>query len=95
MFKKNPFFVVGAGASAEPDLPLGSVLAQSISAKMDIRFERGFESVGRGDLNLFSQVTSNSSSQTNFTRRDVSSETAYCYQDRLMIFWTSTETISV
>jgi len=59
MFKKNTLFIVGAGASTELDLPLGSVLAKRISAKMDIRFERGFEPVGLGDLNLFNLITRN------------------------------------
>jgi hypothetical protein len=36
MFKKNTLFVVGAGASAELDLPLSSLLATRISAKMNI-----------------------------------------------------------
>src|SRR5258708_34475917 len=57
MFKNKTVFIVGAGASAELDLPLGSALANGISAKMDIRFERGVQSVGTGDLQLFHQIT--------------------------------------
>jgi hypothetical protein len=56
MFKKKTVFIVGAGASAEFDLPLGNALAKRISAKMDIRFDHDF--TGGGDLKLFEQITS-------------------------------------
>jgi hypothetical protein len=65
MFSKKTVFIVGAGASAELDLPLGGGLAKRISAKMDIRFERGFQPVGTGDLNLFSQITYNRQQHVN------------------------------
>jgi hypothetical protein len=58
MFKKKTVFIVGAGASAEFDLPVGNALAKRISAKMDIRFEHGFKPTGVGDLELFEQITS-------------------------------------
>lgn len=58
MFKKKTVFIVGAGASAELDLPVGNALAKRISAKMDIRFEHGFQPIGDGDLELFDQITS-------------------------------------
>jgi hypothetical protein len=65
MFSKSTAFIVGAGASAELNLPLGDNLAKRISAKLDIRFERGFEPVGTGDLDLFSQITKNRQQYTN------------------------------
>ena len=57
MFKKKTVFIVGAGASAEFDLPVGNALAKTISTKMDIRFEHGFRPIGGGDLQLFEQIT--------------------------------------
>jgi hypothetical protein len=57
MFRRNTLFVVGAGASAEFGLPLGTLLARQITSKMDIRFESGFEFVGSGDLRLYEQLT--------------------------------------
>jgi hypothetical protein len=57
MFRKKTLFIVGAGASKEPDLPLGAEPASRISSKMDIRFEHGFEPIGTGDMTLFQQIT--------------------------------------
>jgi hypothetical protein len=57
MFKKRTVFVVGAGASAELGLPIGAALADKITAKMDIQFERGFQPAGGGDYDLYSQLT--------------------------------------
>lgn len=59
MFKRQTLFVLGAGASAEANLPLGTGLAQVIGKKMDIRFERFNEQVGQGDMDLYMQVTQN------------------------------------
>src|SRR5262249_9458227 len=57
MFKRPTLFVLGAGASAEVGLPLGSELAAIISKKMDIRFDDfGMKHVGSGDAELFAQV---------------------------------------
>lgn len=56
MFRRDTLFVVGAGASAEFGLPLGTLLARQITNKMDIRFERGFEFVGSGDQRLYQQL---------------------------------------
>jgi hypothetical protein len=44
MFRRKTLFIVGAGASAEFDLPLG------------IRFERGFNFIGSGDQRLYDQL---------------------------------------
>jgi hypothetical protein len=57
MFNKKTLFIVGAGATAEVDFPVGFQLARNIAAKMDIRFERGFEPVGTGDHALYSHIT--------------------------------------
>jgi hypothetical protein len=56
MFRRKTLFIVGAGASAEFGLPLGTRLAKQITGKMDIRFERGFEFVGSGDQRLYEQL---------------------------------------
>jgi hypothetical protein len=56
MFRRKTLFVVGAGASAEFGLPMGSLLARQITSKMDIRYERGFEYVGTGDQRLYEQL---------------------------------------
>jgi hypothetical protein len=58
MFKRQTLFVLGAGSSAEVGLPVGTKLAQTIGAKMDIRFEFGMRPVGNGDFDLFTHVTS-------------------------------------
>jgi hypothetical protein len=57
MFKKQTLFIVGAGSSAEVDLPLGRALAATIGKKMDIRFEQFNQPVGSGDFELFSHMT--------------------------------------
>jgi hypothetical protein len=55
MFSRRTLFVLGAGASAEVKMPVGTALAKTIGRKCDIRFERGFEPVGDGDFVLFQQ----------------------------------------
>jgi hypothetical protein len=57
MFKKRTLFIVEAGGSEEVRLPLGGQLAGQIAAKMDIRFERGFDFIGSGDQNLYTHLT--------------------------------------
>jgi hypothetical protein len=57
MFKRQTLFVLGAGSSFEVDIPLGTGLAKTISATMDIRFGKGMEPIGSGDIDLFSYVT--------------------------------------
>jgi hypothetical protein len=56
MFRRKTLFIVGAGASADYGLPLGTRLAKQITEKMDIRFERGFDFVGSGDQRLYQQL---------------------------------------
>jgi hypothetical protein len=57
MFNRRTLFVLGAGSSAEVDLPVGKKLAESIGSKMDIRFEFGNKSICSGDMALYSQMT--------------------------------------
>ena len=54
MFKRRTTFIVGAGASQEVGLPVGSELAKIISKKLDIRFDDfGTRHIGDGDIYLF------------------------------------------
>jgi len=57
MFKRRTLFVVGAGASAEVNFPVGTQLASIIGQKADIRFEEFNKPVGKGDIDLFVQLT--------------------------------------
>lgn len=45
-------FVVGAGASKEANLPVGSELKKSIAKALDIRFEHGFRMISGDDVIL-------------------------------------------
>jgi hypothetical protein len=57
MFHRQTLFVVGAGASAEFDLPVGRELARQIGEMMDIRYEFGDRSIGTGDTSLYGMLT--------------------------------------
>jgi hypothetical protein len=57
VFKRRTLFILGAGASEEVGLPLGTLLARQITNKMDIRFQHGHEFVGAGDLQLYTELT--------------------------------------
>jgi hypothetical protein len=57
MFNRKTLFVLGAGSSAEVDLPVGKTLAQNIGRKMDILFELGHKPIGSGDMDLYNQMT--------------------------------------
>src|SRR5258708_30954140 len=57
MFHRRTLFVLGAGASAEAEMPIGSKLGATIGKKMDIRFEFGTKHIGEGDLQLYGQIT--------------------------------------
>jgi hypothetical protein len=59
MFKRKTLFVVGAGASAEFNLPVGRDLAAKIGKMTDVRYEMGHKPIGVGDLSLFQQLTNN------------------------------------
>jgi hypothetical protein len=56
MFNRQTLFILGAGASAEVDIPIGTKLASTIGKKMDIRFGMGNEHIGTGDLDLYSHI---------------------------------------
>jgi hypothetical protein len=56
MFKRKTLFIIGAGASAEVDFPVGIQLARTIGKKMDIRFEHEFTPIGDGDYGLYSHI---------------------------------------
>jgi hypothetical protein len=53
MITRRTVFVVGAGASAEAKMPVGSALKGIISTKLDLRFEAFARPVGKGDLAIF------------------------------------------
>jgi len=57
MFKRKTLFVLGAGASAEVGLPVGTALAKTIGKKLDIRFESYTRFIGQGDRDLYESVT--------------------------------------
>lgn len=50
MINRKTLIVVGAGASREIGLPLGSELREEISTKLDLRFENGFRQISGDDL---------------------------------------------
>lgn len=53
MFKRQTLFILGAGASAEANLPVGSKLADTISNKLDIRLSDDMKNFGQGDMDLY------------------------------------------
>jgi hypothetical protein len=57
MFHRKTLFILGAGASAEIELPMGGGLASMIERKMDIRFEMVNRPIGEGDFDLFTRLT--------------------------------------
>lgn len=56
MMKGKTVFVLGAGASAEFNMPVGWELAEKIKSKVDIKF-RGYNECISGDLDLFTNIT--------------------------------------
>jgi hypothetical protein len=56
MFHRRTLFVVGAGASAEVNFPVGTQLARAIARKMDVRFQLGNEFIGSGDEALYQHL---------------------------------------
>lgn len=59
MFNRQTLFVLGAGASFEAGIPIGKDIARTIGEKMDIRFEDFNTPVGRGDYQIYAQLTNN------------------------------------
>ena len=55
MFKRRTLFVLGAGASAEVNMPVGAQLAKIIRDKCDIRFEHGHRPQGQGDFSIYQE----------------------------------------
>ena len=55
MFKSRTLFIVGAGASAEVGLPIGSQLAGTISKKLDIQYDDFGQRLISGDVRIFEQ----------------------------------------
>lgn len=56
MFNSKVVFVLGAGASAEINMPVGRGLADIIARKMSLAFDNAGRLVGNGDHRLFDQV---------------------------------------
>jgi hypothetical protein len=54
MFKRKTLFVLGAGASAEVNLPVGAQLSKIIGRMLDIRYENRIP-IGSGDFELYEQ----------------------------------------
>src|SRR5689334_7929474 len=75
MLKSKTVFVLGAGASAEANLPVGTRLREIIAQKLDLRFEVGSRPIGSGDLNIF-QVLRQS------YPRDINEYLAACWRIR-------------
>jgi hypothetical protein len=57
LLKNNTVFVIGAGASKEYDLPVGTELAIAISDKLDVRFDDFGQKPISGDIDLFRNVS--------------------------------------
>jgi hypothetical protein len=57
MLKQQTVFVIGAGASKEFGLPVGSELAIKISEKLDVLFDDFGTKIVSGDKDLFNNVT--------------------------------------
>ena len=55
MFRTKTVFILGAGASHEVDLPVGSRLAEIISDKVDIRYDHGHPGES-GDRRLYTTL---------------------------------------
>ncbi len=53
MFPQKTILVVGAGASHEFGLPLGSQLISEVQRDLDFRWEHGFRPIGTGDMRIF------------------------------------------
>jgi hypothetical protein len=55
MFESKTLFIVGAGASAEIDLPVGSTLLEMIAKKLKISFQNGFQ-LSSGDHRIVDAI---------------------------------------
>jgi hypothetical protein len=50
MLQRKTVFVIGAGASQEFNLPVGTVLAEKISKKLDVKFDHWKQTTGDSEL---------------------------------------------
>ena len=65
MFKNNTVLVVGAGASSECRLPVGTGLAEKISYLLDFEFEQyGFGDLKKGDQSILNALKINSNKES-------------------------------
>ena len=56
MFKSRTLFIVGAGASEEFGLPVGAMLAATISKKLNILYDESGVKIKTGDAELWEQI---------------------------------------
>ncbi len=54
MFKSKTTFIIGAGASKEVGMPVGTELAEIIHDKCDLRFDEFGRTIKKGDARIFS-----------------------------------------
>lgn len=71
MFKTQTVFIVGAGASSEVNLPLGSHLRSEIASAIDIRFERSGWAQETGAAEIMEALKSHAHALSNAERRRV------------------------
>lgn len=72
MLRDKTLFIVGAGASSEFDLPVGSELAEQISRKLDLRYGDSGDLVGSGDPGILEAINT-------IDRRDANSYLHACW----------------
>src|SRR5882724_4348173 len=65
MFNKPVVFVIGAGASYEYALPLGSGLKDEIATKVKFRFEHGSNRLVHGDPDLLDHIRRHVTARSN------------------------------
>jgi hypothetical protein len=63
MLSSKTVFIVGAGASQEADMPVGSGLRDIIAEKLHIRVKSGGKFVGRGDVAILEELHRRRSSE--------------------------------
>ena len=68
MFKSQTVFIVGAGASAEIDMPVGAELQSQIANLWPLFDGRGRIRSGAGDVDLFRAASPASDSQSGYIR---------------------------
>jgi hypothetical protein len=55
MFRRPTLFVIGAGAGADVNMPIGARLSDLIAGKTDIRFEGGYNQIS-GDPTIMAAL---------------------------------------